>query len=932
MRCFKRCFSSLILLTISILLFSTAGYGQTKGKLLEFDDSKFAPMFPFLVEKGAPDNITNIQTWNGPWKKAGENGFLKVVNGRFTDSTGPRYFFATNLCFSANFPSKEKAERLAATLARFGINVVRLHHMDKSHIWGKNISRTKTEIDPEQLDKLDYLIYQLHEHGIYVNINLHVSRNLDELDGFETSDKVKSFGKGLDNFEPRMIQLQKKYAKDLLTHVNPYTKKAYVNDPGVAMIEINNENSVVASWSWGNLDELPECYKATLRGYWNEWLAKKYPSDTALKSAWHERSEPLGKEYVPEGSFNEKSNFKDFTKNWLILGKEKENFTVQFLNDDSLGSVIMKLNVIKRGESPWIPQFNRQKITAEKGKLYTVTIKARSKDNGRAGAAFCMSHDPWQPIGLHASMNLSPEWKTFSWTFTADADDSLTRFAIDGFEPGKSYEFAGISFKEGGKIGLPEGVSLAAKNIPVPEYKGENKFFLTGTPGADWTAFLKYIEEKYWLDMYHYVKNDLKAQPPVTGTQLQYGFWYAQAKQDYCDIHAYWNHPNFPNKPWDGNDWVIGQEALVNKMTGGSTLTRLASVRVLNRPLTVSEYDHPYPNLYCAEGNLLASAFGAFQDWSVLYQFAWSHSDNYEPQTNSQFFDFCGNQAKLAHAHAAYAMFTRGDVRRGPGRYIYSVPMSENKELEVMENSLTSYHRELKDLNLNPKLSLAVYSGLDLMDLKDHKTAESKKGRVKNISDWKDLPASLGSPEKNLVKNEFKEIFYGCEKDKGYCTVDTVGTKLFTGMIAGRSFNYNGLTIQPGLTRLDWATISVVKTDKSEKENISANGSFLPGRYLVTATGLVMNTGAKIVELPGKRLSLAKNYGGSMGTAPVLCEGIPMTFILKNTAPEKIKVFALDNKGKRSFELKTVQSAEGGSAVAFGPENKTVWYEMIVEN
>ena len=91
---------------------------------------------------------------------------------------------------------------------------------------------------------------------------------------------------------------------------------------------------------------------------------------------------------------------------------------------------------------------------------------------------------------------------------------------------------------------------------------------------------------------------------------------------------------------------------------------------MIDRPLTVSEYDHPYPNLYCAEGNPMAAAFGAFQNWSGFYQFAWSHSDSYDPTAASTFFDMCGNQAKLAHLPACYAMFTRGDVTRGPGKYV----------------------------------------------------------------------------------------------------------------------------------------------------------------------------------------------------------------------------------------------------------------------
>ena len=103
----------------------------------------------------------------------------------------------------------------------------------------------------------------------------------------------------------------------------------------------------------------------------------------------------------------------------------------------------------------------------------------------------------------------------------------------------------------------------------------------------------------------------------------------------------------------------------------------------------------------------------------------------------------------------------------------------------------------------------------------------------------------------------------------------------------------------------------------------------MPGSYLITASGLVMNTGAKIVELPGGKITTAGAYGGNQGTAPVLCEGIPMTFDIKKIPPQNIKVFALDNQGERRAEL-TPAPQNNGSQITFGPENKTLWYEMII--
>ena len=111
----------------------------------------------------------------------------------------------------------------------------------------------KNEFDPGQLDRLDYFIAALKRHGIYANINLHISRNYWEGEDFpdglasnrERQEKLPNYGKGLDKINDQMIRMQRDYARALLTHVNPYTGTNYAKEPCVAIVEINNENSLL---------------------------------------------------------------------------------------------------------------------------------------------------------------------------------------------------------------------------------------------------------------------------------------------------------------------------------------------------------------------------------------------------------------------------------------------------------------------------------------------------------------------------------------------------------------------------------------------------------------------------------------------------------------------------------------------------------------
>ena len=101
-------------------------------------------------------------------------------NGHFVDPSDAVFAFSPQtLLFLMLFPTHEHAKGLAKRLASMGINCARIHHIDKeaapAGIWKKGLSKKDT-IDPEQLDRLDFFISELKKNGIYINFNLHVSR------------------------------------------------------------------------------------------------------------------------------------------------------------------------------------------------------------------------------------------------------------------------------------------------------------------------------------------------------------------------------------------------------------------------------------------------------------------------------------------------------------------------------------------------------------------------------------------------------------------------------------------------------------------------------------------------------------------------------------------------------------------------------------
>lgn len=244
-----------------------------------------------IPEKLDPDSPLNIGklVLDPP---AGKHGFVTVKGGHFYFEDGTRAkFWGTNLCFSACFPDKKHAEILAERIAFFGFNAVRLHHMD-FYFEPKGIfedvcpaykdpqMKETGHLSKTQLDKLDYLIYQLKLRGIYVDMNLLVARHFTEADGIKDAAKLGMAAKPVSMFDPKLIELQKKYAKDLLTHYNPYTKMRYCDDPAIAMIEIINETSL----SHIKKIRIPEYYRKQLedmKSISNEAIEKKYYDDMA---------------------------------------------------------------------------------------------------------------------------------------------------------------------------------------------------------------------------------------------------------------------------------------------------------------------------------------------------------------------------------------------------------------------------------------------------------------------------------------------------------------------------------------------------------------------------------------------------------------------------------------------------------------------------
>lgn len=228
---------------------------------------------------------------------AGKHGFVKVKNGHFYFEDGTRAKFAGfNFPVRANLPDHETAEILSARLASMGVNVVRVTATDAVTTpsgWSLNPESplidynkgTSRSFSPAGWDRLDYWLYQLKKKGIYLHIDLLVARAFVEGDDLDYPGELRAT-KSSSHINERLIELQKEFATQYLSHVNPYTGLALIDDPAVMGIQVTNEDSIFFwAHSFSSTSGV-ENYRKEMQERFNHYLLAKYHTRENLARAW----------------------------------------------------------------------------------------------------------------------------------------------------------------------------------------------------------------------------------------------------------------------------------------------------------------------------------------------------------------------------------------------------------------------------------------------------------------------------------------------------------------------------------------------------------------------------------------------------------------------------------------------------------------------
>ncbi|MCU7511399.1 MAG: carbohydrate binding domain-containing protein [Bacteroidota bacterium] len=728
-----------------------------------------------------------------PAKPISGQDFVSINSeGNFSVNGTPIRFWGTNLAGNAPFPDKDKAYYIAGRMRKLGINLVRIHQIDaptnlRSIFYGMPSSR---QLNLRNIDYMDKLISELKKNGIYVNMNLNVVRKFMNTDGIVDADSLQHFAKGFTIFAPEIVALEKEYAMELLTHINPYTGLSLAEDPVMAMVELINENSLYTMWRQNELKPfaqggiLPVSYNKMLDTMYCSFLLKKYGSTENLQAAWSNgTSQADTGNLIINGDFENSSN-----ANWYM---ELHSGALATIGRETIdpyeGKMSAKITVSTVTGTDWHIQFEQTGFSLKKDSVYVVEFMARADSMRLIGATVMRNNSPYNGYGSK-DFRLSTKWQQYSFSIRATEDNAAQSRLSINFKNNKGFfYFDNIKVIPTKPKGLLAGETLENKTVRRIDYN--DAYGYSAKRVKDMSEFYIKLQDDFYSGMRSYLKDQLKVRVPIIGTNSNSGpgDLISQAKYDYMDNHAYWQHPVFPGVAWSQTDWYVDNTPMVKALDGGTMTQLFGGIAMLGKPYTVSEYSHPFPNIYQTEMMLFTSAYLSFHNADAIEFFDYNASLDFDSDFIAKHFDNSRNPA-LMSLYPSCALAFR--------------------------NSYISKARETIKINYSPDFVYSIPAGSKAAPwgISFYPTELSFIHSIRNESfssqaatDFSTLPAAPQSP----YRTDTDEILF--DPQKGILTVSApkfIGATGFLNSNAGVKAGLMEITSADGFGTITWVSLT----------------------------------------------------------------------------------------------------------------------------
>ncbi len=226
------------------------------------------------------DALLDLRKLNEP--TAGQSGFVRLSedkNGFVRGDGASIRFWSVNYSFTRD-PGMQELSHAARFLAKRGVNLVRSFNWVESHAKNPGL----TDADRKSIDQTWRVVAAMKKEGIYTSISPYWPHEVKQVPrswGVEGWPENQS-PDGLMFFNPRLQEGYKAWLKALLTTRNPYTGVSLARDPAVAVIHLQNEDSLLF-WTEQNI----KGKQLELLGQqFAEWAKQKYGSLEEALRQW----------------------------------------------------------------------------------------------------------------------------------------------------------------------------------------------------------------------------------------------------------------------------------------------------------------------------------------------------------------------------------------------------------------------------------------------------------------------------------------------------------------------------------------------------------------------------------------------------------------------------------------------------------------------
>jgi hypothetical protein len=226
------------------------------------------------------DALLDLRSLNE--KVAGEKGFVRLSTDGSSfvlgDGTPVRFWAVNDTVYRK---SDAELEYHARFLAKLGVNMVRMHGSFAPKGPGTRI----TDVDKDEIDRAWRLVAAMKKQGIYTTISPYWANGGHT--GTAASWGIEGHGDkadlwGLLFFRDDLKEGYKAWMKALLTRPNPYTGIPLAKDPAVAVLQIQNEDSL---FFW-TLQGLKPAQKELLGKKFAQWLVKQHGGLDRAGKSW----------------------------------------------------------------------------------------------------------------------------------------------------------------------------------------------------------------------------------------------------------------------------------------------------------------------------------------------------------------------------------------------------------------------------------------------------------------------------------------------------------------------------------------------------------------------------------------------------------------------------------------------------------------------